>query len=73
MLGAPAVKIKLAGTSNNVEYRRMHHIWVSNGIICLREDVRKTAQQMILKGLHSGNADDFTAEGMCLQELSLCV
>lgn len=37
--------------SNNVEYRRMQHIWVSNGIICRREDVRKTAQQIDLEGV----------------------
>ena len=36
-----AVERELAGSSNNVGYRRMHRILISKGIQCRREDVRK--------------------------------
>ena len=36
-----AVERELAGSSNNVGYRRMHRILISKGIRCRREDVRK--------------------------------
>ena len=35
-----AVERELAGSSNNVGYRRMHRILISKGIQCRREDVR---------------------------------
>ena len=58
-----AIESELAGSSDNLPC-----IFISNDITYLRDNVRKTAQQIDPEGAEP-NIGDFTAEGTCLQDL----